>query len=86
MTVHSNVYIPKESWPYWTWFAIEFFIVLATSLLIANEIMPIFDEMNIDKTNQNWIFWSIVAVLFFDWYIMLRRLVLRRKLILENIY
>lgn len=38
MGVHNNVHIPKESWPNWTWYAIEFGIVLAISLLIAREI------------------------------------------------
>lgn len=85
MKVHNNVYIPKESWPYWTWFAIEFGIVLTASLLIAREIMTVFEKMEIDETNQNWIFWSIFAILFFDWYIILRRIILKRS-ILENTY
>ena len=36
--VHGNVHIPKESWPHWTWYAIEFGIVLAISMLIGREI------------------------------------------------
>ncbi len=84
--VHSNVYIPRESWPHWTWFAIEFFIVLAASLLIASEIMvTVFDDTEMGETIQNWIFWSIVGILFFMWYIILRGLVLKRT-ILENRY
>ncbi len=38
MGAHNNVHIPKESWPGWTWYAIEFGIVLAVSLLLAREI------------------------------------------------
>ena len=84
MTVHNNVYIPRESWPYWTWFAIEFFIVLTAALLISDEMMKFLDEeLKIAEPNKNWIFWSIVGILFFDWYILLRRLILKRK-ILEN--
>lgn len=37
MGAHNNVHIPKESWPRWTWYAIEFGIVLAASLLLARE-------------------------------------------------
>lgn len=35
MGVHNNIHIPSESWPNWTWYAIEFFIVLAVSLIIS---------------------------------------------------
>lgn len=38
MGVHNNVHIPRESWPNWIWYAIEFAIVLAISMLIAREI------------------------------------------------
>lgn len=32
---HNNVHIPKESWPNWTWYALEFAIVLAVSMVIS---------------------------------------------------
>jgi hypothetical protein len=32
---HDNIHIPKESWPHWTWYAIEFAIVLAISMVIG---------------------------------------------------
>ncbi len=38
MGVHNNVHIPRESWPHWTWYAIEFGIVLAVSMLVAREL------------------------------------------------
>lgn len=38
MGTHNNVHIPRESWPNWTWYAIEFGIVLAVSLLLAREV------------------------------------------------
>lgn len=81
--VHNNVYIPRESWPNWTWFAIEFFIVLTSTTLISNEIMSALEEFKIAEPNKNWIFWSVVGILFLVWYIILRRLILKRK-ILEN--
>ncbi len=31
MGVHPNIHIPKESWPSWTWYAIECIIVIAVS-------------------------------------------------------
>jgi len=36
--VHNNVFIPNESWPNWIWYAIEFAIVLAISMLVARAI------------------------------------------------
>ena len=38
MTVRNNVHIPKESWPHWTWYAIEFGIVLAIAMLVSRSI------------------------------------------------
>ena len=35
MGAHPNVHVPKESWPGWTWYAIEFGIVLAVSFVIG---------------------------------------------------
>ncbi len=38
MVGHDNVHIPSESWPNWIWYAIEFAIVLAISMLVARAI------------------------------------------------
>lgn len=35
MGAHNNVHIPSESWPHWTWYAIEFGIVLAVAMVIS---------------------------------------------------
>ncbi len=35
MGAHNNVHIPGESWPGWTWYAIEFGIVLAVAMVIS---------------------------------------------------
>lgn len=35
MVAHDNVHIPTESWPNWTWHALEFGIVLAIALVIG---------------------------------------------------
>lgn len=83
MGVHNNVHIPKESWPYWTWFAIEFGIVLATSMLISREIVNYIENLSPDM--QNWVFFSIVGAIFAGWYLVLRKIVIKKK-ILENPY
>ncbi|ABK78503.1 hypothetical protein CENSYa_1894 [Cenarchaeum symbiosum A] len=45
MGVHNNIHIPSESWPGWIWYAIEFAIVLAVSMvagmMISDQILGI---------------------------------------------
>lgn len=83
MGAHNNVYIPKESWPRWTWYAIEFGIVLAISMLVSREITDSIEGL--DPTAQNWVFYSIVGGIFLGWYIIIRGLILKKN-ILETRY
>jgi len=41
----DNALIPKESWPSFTWYLIEFAIVFAVANLIAFQIIPTVDQM-----------------------------------------
>jgi len=79
---NSNAHIPKESWPGWTWYAIEFGIVLATSMLVSREIT---DSFELDPEAQNYLFMGIVGLIFLGWYIGIRGFVLKKK-ILRNSY
>lgn len=83
MGSHSNVHVPKESWPHWTWYAIEFGIVLAVSMLVSREITNSIADLAPDT--QNWVFMGIVGAIFLGWYIVIRGLILKKK-ILENRY
>lgn len=83
MGIHNNVHIPSESWPHWTWYAIEFGIVLAVSMLVAREITDSIEAL--DPTQQNWVFYGIVGGIFLAWYVLIRGLVLKKK-ILETRY
>ncbi len=83
MGVHNNVHIPSESWPYWTWYAIEFGIVLAVSMLVSREITDSIEGL--DATQQNWVFYGIVGGIFLAWYMLIRGLVLKKR-ILETRY
>ncbi|MCY4490078.1 MAG: hypothetical protein OXC46_01275 [Thaumarchaeota archaeon] len=83
MGSHSNIHIPKESWPHWTWYAIEFGIVLAISMLVSREITDSIEGLAPDT--QNWLFMGIVGVIFFAWYIIIRGMILKKK-ILDNKY
>jgi intracellular septation protein A len=80
MGVHNNVHIPRESWPHFTWLAIEFFIVMAVAALSAREIVNVVaKDMNPDM--QNWIFFGVIGVIYLVWYIGIRWLILKKKIL-----
>ncbi|MCE9652077.1 MAG: hypothetical protein K8Q89_03320 [Nitrosarchaeum sp.] len=83
MGAHPNVHIPKESWPSWTWYAIEFGIVIAVSMLVSREITN--SIAGLTPQIQNYVFMGIVGGIFFIWYIIIRNLVFKKK-ILDNKY
>jgi hypothetical protein len=83
MGAHPNVHVPKESWPNWTWYAIEFGIVIAVSMLVSREITNSIEGLTPEI--QNWVFMGIVGAIFFVWYIIIRSIIFKRK-ILENKY
>lgn len=83
MVAHGNIHIPKESWPHWTWYAIEFGIVLAISMLVSREITD--SIVGLDPSTQNWVFYAIVGSIFLGWYIVIRGLILKKN-ILETKY
>ncbi|HET8720129.1 MAG TPA: hypothetical protein VFM64_03950 [Candidatus Nitrosotenuis sp.] len=81
---HNNVHIPNESWPYWTWFAIEFFIVMAVSALISNQIV-IHLMSETSQSMQNWLFFGMIGAFVLGWYMGIRSLVFKKK-VLETRY
>ncbi|MBI1661930.1 MAG: hypothetical protein IS860_00190 [Nitrosopumilus sp.] len=76
-------HIPKESWPSFTWYAIEFAIVLAICMLIAREVVGTLTELSPEI--QNYVWWGITGLIFLAWYIGIRGFVLKKK-ILKNRY
>lgn len=83
MGAHNNVHIPKESWPNWTWHAIEFGIVLAVSMLVSRELVNSIEGLAPDV--QNWVFFGMVGGIFIGWYLILRAIVFKKP-ILGNRY
>jgi len=75
---HNNVHVPKESWPAFLWYAIEFFIVLGAGIGIAVSSMDYFKKMGFDESMTDWIFWGIVGIVFLAYYLVVRSLLLRR--------
>jgi bacteriorhodopsin len=75
---HDNIHIPKESWPHWTWYAIEFFIALAIAMVIAFKTTDSIEGLAPDL--QNWVFYGIVTLVFLVWYIVIRGLILKKPI------
>ncbi len=80
MGAHNNVHIPKESWPAFAWYAIEFGIVMAAGLLISANSMDYFKKMGFDESMTNWFFWGIVGAVYLVYYLIVRPLLRRPAL------
>ncbi len=78
MGAHNNVHVPKESWPAFAWYAIEFGIVMGAGLLISANSMDFFKKMGFDESMTNWIFWGIVGIVYLVYYLIVRPIILRR--------
>lgn len=83
MGANPYIHIPKESWPNWTWYAIECIIVIALSMLASSKITDSIDGLTPEV--QNYVFMGIVGGIFLAWYIGIRGFILKKK-ILRNSY
>ena len=81
MVVHPNIHIPKESWPHWTWYAIECVLVIVLSFVASVKITDSFGELPVDM--HNYAITGIFGMFFFEWYIVIRGFILKKK-ILQN--
>ncbi len=78
MGVHPNIHIPKESWPHWTWYAIECVLLIAISLITSSKITNSIEGLTPEV--QNYMFIGIMGIFFLVWYVGIRRLVLTKVL------
>ena len=104
MPARNNVHVPAESWPFFSWFVIEFAVVIAIAVVIAWQTSPYFEdsvmmygweceqesqetncsvaeEKSVNQEALNWIFWGIVGLVFAGWYLVIRRIVWKRKVL-----
>ena len=44
MPARNNIHVPRESWPNFSWFLIEFAIVIAVAVVIAWQTSPLFED------------------------------------------
>ena len=81
MGTHNNIHVPKESWPSFMWYAIEFFVVLGAGLGISLNSMGFFTKMGFNSSMTVWAFWGIIGVVFLAYYLIVRPLILRRPIL-----
>ncbi len=81
MGTHNNIHVPKESWPSFMWYAIEFFVVLGAGLGISLNSMGFFTKMGFDSSMTVWAFWGIIGAVFSAYYLIVRPIILRRPIL-----
>ena len=81
MGTHNNVHVPKESFPKFLWYAIEFFIVVGVSVGIAMNSVNYFTQIGFNEQMTNWIFWGIVGGVFLVYYILIRAFILKKPIL-----
>ncbi len=78
MGANPYIHIPKESWPNWTWYAIECIILIAVSLIASSKITDSIEGLTPEV--QNYMFIGLLGIFFFVWYVGIRRLILTKFL------
>jgi len=81
MGVHNNAHVPKESFPTFLWYAIEFFIVLGAAIGISINSMSYFQKMGFTEDMTDWIFWGIIGAVFLGYYLIVRNFILKRPIL-----
>ena len=81
MGANPYIHIPKESFPNWIWYTIECVIVIAISMLTSSKITNSIEGLTPEV--QNYVFMGIVGAFFLIWYIGIRGIILKKK-ILKN--
>jgi hypothetical protein len=81
MGVHNNAHVPKESFPIFLWYAIEFFIVLGAALGISMNSMSYFHKIGFTEEMTDWIFWGIIGAVFLVYYLIVRAFILKRPIL-----
>jgi len=83
MVTHDNIHIPKESFPHWTWYAIECVILIVISFAVAVKTADSIEGLSVEV--HNYLITGIVGIFFLVWYIGIRGFILKKK-ILRNRY
>ena len=81
MGVHNNIHVPRDSWPNFMWYAIEFFIALGAGLGISYVSMDYFAKLGVTGNMTTWLFWGIDGAVLLVYYLIVRPLVMKRPVL-----
>ena len=81
MGVHNNIHVPRDSWPLYMWYVIEFFIALGAGLGISLISMDYFKKMGFNDAMTTWLFWGIDGVVLLVYYLIIRPLIMKRPVL-----
>ncbi len=79
MVTHDNIHIPKESFPHWTWYAIECVILIVISFAVAVKTADSIEGLSVEV--HNYLITGIVGIFFLVWYIGIRGFILKKKIL-----
>ena len=74
-------HVPKESFPRFVWYVIEFGIILGIGLGISSKAVEYFQQLGMVEAMTNWIFWGIVGVPMVIYYIILRSHIFKKPIL-----
>ena len=63
------IHIPKESWPNWTWYAIECVALIVIAFFSAVLITDTFEGLTTEQ--HNYVITGIFASFFLVWYVLI---------------
>ena len=81
MGVHNNIHVPRDSWPLYMWYVIEFFIVLGAGLGISYMSMDYFRKIGFSDAMTTWAFWGIDGAVLLVYYLIIRPLIMKRPVL-----
>jgi predicted cobalt transporter CbtA len=75
------VHVPKESFPRFVWYVIEFGIMLGIGIGISLKAVEYFQELGMTESMTNWIFWGIVGAPMVIYYIIIRSHIFKKPIL-----
>ena len=74
-------HVPKESFPRFVWYVIEFGIMLGIGVGISFKSVEYFQQLGMTEAMTNWIFWGIVGVPIAIYYIIIRSHIFKKPIL-----
>jgi len=74
-------HVPKESFPRFVWYVIEFGIMLGIGVGISLKSVEYFQQLGMTEAMTNWIFWGIVGVPMAIYYIIIRSHIFKKPIL-----